>query len=108
MKKWAKKGCYFKSTTAFANFDHEFQMSRGETGIRAIANASGCSNYNAHHLTAEFDPVNKTYQMKQKGWRKKRLNVYWDAYHFQPWVYHELNNALLNMLCTMDDLNTAS
>ena len=25
--------------------------------------------------------------------------VYWDKVHFQPWVYEELNNLLLNVLC---------
>jgi hypothetical protein len=26
-------------------------------------------------------------------------NVFWDSVHYQPWVYEELNNVMLNVLC---------
>jgi len=29
----------------------------------------------------------------------ERRTVFWDAVHFQPWVYEELNNIMLNILC---------
>jgi hypothetical protein len=31
------------------------------------------------------------------------LTIFWDDMHFQPWVYKELNNLMLNVLCNAQD-----
>lgn len=33
----------------------------------------------------------------------EREAIFWDAVHFMPWVYEELNNLLLNVLCNAGD-----
>lgn len=30
---------------------------------------------------------------------KEMKNVYFDAAHFKPWVYEEMNNVLFNTIC---------
>ena len=33
---------------------------------------------------------------------RERKDVYTDLVHFMPWVYEEINNLLLNVLCNGD------
>lgn len=88
---WAKKGCYYKSTTATTDFLHDPIHSANEAVTRQVANAAGCTNYHLHHLTSEF--------AKMERYSEERDKFYVDFAHFQPWVYHEFNDVMLNMLC---------
>ena len=33
------------------------------------------------------------------GWHVQGLNMYWDANHFLPAMYENMNDLLFNMLC---------
>lgn len=35
-------------------------------------------------------------------------SIFWDSVHYMPWVYEELNNLLLNMLCNTAGGGTSS
>ena len=70
---------------------------------------SGCGYLDFGHLLQEFGhmPYAHPKPPKQKhgaihsGFAEASY-VYWDKVHFQPWVYEELNNFLLNVLCNAD------
>lgn len=36
--------------------------------------------------------------------KNQGLNLYWDQMHFLPFVYEELNDVLLNMLCSPENV----
>jgi hypothetical protein len=66
---------------------------------------AGCGYLDFAHLTQEFEsfkyahpppPMEENYTI----WNfRERNDIYWDSVHFMPWVYEELNNLLLNVLC---------
>lgn len=89
--------CFFKSTTAVApdaNAIAPIKNGKNELWERGpIRNAtyhSGCEYFDVFHLTEEFGNSER----ENKGW-----DIFTDGIHYQPWVYEELNNILLNVLC---------
>jgi hypothetical protein len=48
--------------------------------------------YDAAEATSDFE------QYKNKS-AVEYLEHYWDAVHFQPYIYNELNKLLLNQIC---------
>jgi hypothetical protein len=50
---------------------------------------AGCSFLDIAHVTEIFASLQTV----------ERTFVFWDALHYLPWVYEELNNVLLNVLC---------
>eukprot|EP00980_Cylindrotheca_fusiformis_P016585 scaffold4973_cov135-Cylindrotheca_fusiformis.AAC.3 len=91
MKGWARETCYYKSTTAGSGAIHRPIFSSKEAQIRQAAEEAGCRNYHLHHLTGQFAHLDHE--------KDGRDDIFVDEIHYQPWVYHELNNVLLNMLC---------
>lgn len=105
LSNWTGSGqgrCFYKSTTgsghheSLALHQHEIQ-----SDIRAEAASAGCSFLDFGHITKDFASI---YYHTGNGAVPKDLNlertdVYWDMVHFVPWVYEELNNVLLNVLC---------
>jgi len=80
--------CFFRSTTA--NVKSEEESDSWEHGtIRNATHDEGCEYLDVFHLTHAFsEPL-----------QQEHFNVFVDDYHYQPWVYEELNNMLLNVLC---------
>ena len=104
--------CFYKSTTqipAEENLkDDELDSDRINSGeldrwewgtIRNATYDSGCEYFDAYHLTRELG-------ITPKGTKDQRENTYTDKVHFQPWVYEELNNMLLNILCNEQSNNS--
>jgi len=89
--------CFYKSTTA-SNSGHEAKNEVWESGpIRNATRNAGCEYFDVHHLTKDF---------LKPPWREHSnqafidgTSAFTDLVHFQPWVYEELNNMLLNVLC---------
>ena len=104
---WAGNGtgrCFYKATTGgdtqyHARHEHEVNT------IQGLALSAGCSFLDYGHITRDFAslPFQLPYPPTQEGGNlsstQERLGIYWDKVHFYPWVYEELNNVLLNVLC---------
>jgi hypothetical protein len=89
--------CFFKSTTGCERTSDN-DLATWEHGvIRKASYAAGCEYLDATHLTAEFSTMLFSHPAKSNQF--ERSTVYWDAVHYQPWVYEELNNMLLNIMC---------
>ena len=92
--------CFYKSTTASGRYtednlrEHETQRS-----IRNEAVHAGCAFLDYGHVTSDFASLFYNYPTPPGGGGLERTDVYWDSVHFQPWVYEELNNIFLNVLC---------
>jgi hypothetical protein len=113
MYEWTGSGqgrCFFKGTTGSdrdtpRTREHEYRT------IQNIAVKSGCSFVDLGHVTSEFAPL---YFMRQRPRRqeggavfegREHELVYWDSVHYLPWVYEELNNFLLNVMCNNKGIN---
>lgn len=99
-----KGRCFFKSTTGSGSSTTSLlEQERG--AVRTETFLSGCSYLDIGHVTADFASVSHSHPQppKQKGGKisnfEERNSLYWDYVHFSPWVYEELNNVLLNILC---------
>jgi hypothetical protein len=78
--------CFFKTTTASTR---KSTIYAERSHVRDETLKAGCSFLDIAHVTgifASLQPVERTF-------------VFWDAVHYLPWVYEELNNVLLNVLC---------
>jgi hypothetical protein len=99
--------CYFKGSTAGSSgalgehLSHPEGHYAAETLVRKRAYKSGCGVYDLAHVTKSFTQyqwigdIGRTRCCKEE----EMDNVYADAVHFQPWVYEEFNQILLNVLC---------
>ena len=92
--------CLFKSTTASGrDTDQHLLQHENQPSIRNEAVNAGCSFLDYGHITSDFANLYWAFPLPPGGGGIERTDVYWDAVHFQPWVYEELNNVLLNVLC---------
>jgi len=81
--------CFFKTTNG-SKMAVESNLSTWENdNVRQPTLNAGCEYFDAYHLTEEFSTVPDD----------EHKIVFWDAVHYQPWVYEELNQMLLNILC---------
>lgn len=92
--------CFFRSTTG-SERSRDNNIEKIEYGaVRKIAYAAGCEYFDIAHITDEFSRM----LFKHPKPPRSRLSneyssIFWDAVHYVPWVYEELNNLMLNMLC---------
>jgi hypothetical protein len=101
---WTGTGrCFYKTTTAAPNSHRLFESE--STYIKDATFQAGCGLLDFGHLTDEFKllPFSHPPPLKEENdtiWNyRERTDVFWDSLHFTPWVYEELNNMLLNVLC---------
>jgi len=96
--------CFFKTTTASPDSKRGFRDEEMKT-VRDATIQSGCGIFDASHLTKAFYGLRQMHPQPPKQENGKLWNyrewssVFWDANHFTPWVYEELNNMFLNVLC---------
>ena len=96
--------CFFKTTTTSPHAERSFPHEEVKT-IRDATIKAGCGIFDASHLTKEFYGLPQMHppppkQENGKMWYYREWSsVFWDALHFNPWVYEELNNVFLNVLC---------
>ena len=108
-KKESPNRCFFKSTTACQRTRDKNLVSVEYGPIRAASYAAGCEYFDAAHLTDEFSMMlyPDYYKEGPENLIWEHNNIFWDSAHYQPWVYEELNNLLLNVLCNApNDENT--
>lgn len=95
----SKGRCYFRSSTGrFEGIrQHELQVM-----MEATAKA-GCGFIDVGHLLEDFNTLRYLHPgppgQEYGNIKIERDTIYWDSVHFNPWVYEELNNMLLNVLC---------
>jgi hypothetical protein len=104
-REWAGNDgrCFYKSTTASPTS----HLARGpETGyIKQLAFNVGCGFLDFAHLTQEFELLSYSHPLPPIAKNgtisdfRERSDIFWDSLHFVTWVYEELNNIMLNVLC---------
>jgi hypothetical protein len=86
--------CFFRSTSGCRKTFDEGHMEHEYNIARKAAYNVGCEYMDNGHLTKEFalflNGTNGTTEFSR---------IFWDEFHFEPWVYEELNNLKLNVLC---------
>jgi hypothetical protein len=106
MHQWVGDGngrCFFTATTA-SSVEASIHAYEREQ-IRPHAHRSGCSYLDFGHITFDFTAF--TFERnglpRMEGGKLneqyERSGIFWDSVHYMPWVYEELNNVLLNVLC---------
>lgn len=85
--------CFFKSTTGSARTSRR-SIKRERGPIQQETKSAGCSYLDFAQLTSEFGKI-----PDKEGAFPERKAIYIDEIHFRPWVYEELNNVLLNVIC---------
>ena len=88
--------CFGKGTTHSNPERNPTRRQWNDLG-RTQAVQAGCELYDLWPVTERFSSMD--YVPTAGGTQGERESVYWDAVHFQPWVYTELNNLLLNQVC---------
>lgn len=101
--------CFYRSTTASPQSGEQKIRTIEDGYVRQDTFDAGCSFLDFARITQPFEHLKFQNQhllrhKVQKGERRlsiaqERQSIYRDANHFQPWVYEELNNLLLNVLC---------
>jgi len=91
LKQFASDRCFYKTTTGSPRTNGIRPKELGM--VKTAAYGAGCEIFDVGHLTNEF------VELVEASPSTERKSVYWDAVHFQPWVYEEINNVLLNVLC---------
>ncbi len=82
--------CFYKTTTASQWIQGKNLTSHEDGPVRKAATDAGCEFYDVGHVTEEFGRTMNS---------SEHASVFWDGGHYVPWVYEELNNLLLNILC---------
>jgi hypothetical protein len=83
--------CFYKTTTSSPAIQGRNLTSHEDGPVRKAATNAGCDFYDVGHVTEEFGHI-----MRESP---DYASVFWDGFHYVPWVYEELNNLLLNILC---------
>lgn len=84
---------------------HPSNFSLLEKDIRHLGSKYSCESFDLSHVTSHFiDMLGSDYCVTNNStWnsnsRFKLTDIYIDRVHFQPWVYEEFNQILLNVLC---------
>lgn len=89
--------CFWRGTTASSR-------SRDEADVREAAFKKGCETFDAQLMTKAFEELlfKFPFPPAPEIALRERKDVYTDLVHFMPWVYEEVNNLLLNVLCNGD------
>jgi hypothetical protein len=99
--------CFWKGTTAGFNgavsavHQTPETFPTAERGVQDAAYSNGCGVFDLSRVTKDFTSFawNGDIGRPKCCGDSEMMNVYWDAVHFQPWVYEEFNQILLNVLC---------
>mmetsp|Transcript_54121 Transcript_54121/g.114988 ORF Transcript_54121/g.114988 Transcript_54121/m.114988 type:complete len:460 (-) Transcript_54121:207-1586(-) len=90
--------CFFRSTTGCERTRSNGINNYEYTTVRRATYDGGCEYVDVAHLTEEFSTLFYNHPPPARSGLEYG-SVFWDAVHYQPWVYEELNQVLLNILC---------
>jgi hypothetical protein len=98
--------CFFRSTTGSPK-SLKRNLEEHERGlVQTLAHRHGCSFLDFGRLTEDFARMEYREGNVNKASAslllQERSAIYWDNVHFLPWVYEELNNLQLNVLCNAE------
>lgn len=106
LKEWSGEGrCFYKTTTGCSKTFFDGFRDRELSAMTQATFDVGCGFFDAAHLTKEFSllmyshPIPPFEEHGRISNMRERGDVFWDAVHYVPWVYEELNNVFLNVLC---------
>jgi hypothetical protein len=97
--------CFYRTITAAPCYYDRNLPNREMMTMKEATFKAGCGMLDFAHLTKEFNLLgyHRDGPPKQDHgtiWNYREWeDIYWDNAHFNPWVYEELNNVLLNVLC---------
>lgn len=95
----SKSRCFFRTTSGCSRSLNDGHMEHEYNVARKAAYSVGCEYMDNGHLTQEFALLLFAHPQPPRNVMAEYLTVFWDAVHYQPWVYEELNNLMLNVLC---------
>ena len=95
--------CFYRSTTSCERMTKKDMGSYERNTIRSIAHIASCEFLDYNHITEAFGQFAYAHPKPDRNLDHERGSVFWDSVHYQPWVYEELNNLLLNVLCNVND-----
>lgn len=95
----SKSRCFFRTTSGCSRSLDDGHMEHEYNVARKAAYSVGCEYMDNGHLTQEFALLLFAHPQPPRNVMAEYLTVFWDAVHYQPWVYEELNNLMLNVLC---------
>jgi hypothetical protein len=95
--------CFFRSTTGSAK-SLKANLEEHERGlVQSLTHQHGCNFLDFGRLTEDFARIEyregQVDRASASFLLQERNSIYWDNVHFMPWVYEELNNMQLNVLC---------
>lgn len=89
LSNFTRERCFYKTTTGCGRTPP--RLKHEKENLHDIVLESGCEWYDIGELTTDFSGLNNSLPDYK--------NHFWDSVHYQPWVYEELNNFLLHILC---------
>jgi len=97
--------CFYRTTTECERSTKRSLGDHERKDVYEVTNAANCEFFDVNHITKEFGLFQWSHPPPDRNLMDERQTVLWDAVHYQPWVYEELNNLLLNVLCNAKDRN---
>ena len=91
--------CFYKSTTGCPRSRKDGIGEHEYGAVRSATFDAGCEYMDVAHLTEEFAHFLYAHPPPPGNVMSEHDTIFWDLVHYQPWVYEELNNLLLNVLC---------
>ena len=88
--------CFYRSSTSCGRMTKKNIRNYEHNTICLIAHTVNCEYLDYNHLTEAFGHFDFAYLEPDRNISYESKSVFWDALHYQPWVYKELNNLLLN------------
>lgn len=95
----SRSRCFFRTTSGCSRSLDDGHMEHEYNVARKAAYSVGCEYMDNGHLTHEFALLLFAHPQPPRNVMAEYLTVFWDSVHYQPWVYEELNNLMLNVLC---------
>jgi hypothetical protein len=106
LKEWSGEGrCFYRTTTGCSRSSSAWFRDHELAAMKEPTFNVGCGFFDVAHLTREFSLLLYRHPMPPNEEHgtisniRERGNVFWDAVHYIPWVYEELNNMFLNVVC---------
>jgi hypothetical protein len=101
--------CFYKSSTQSPrSFDRHYMRPKQEWDrVFVQTMLAGCMYLDFAHLTEMFGELAyikskllNSENGKYNNWEEFD-STFWDEVHYMPWIYEELNNVMLNVLCNV-------
>ena len=91
--------CFYRTTTQCERTKKNSLGDHERNDVYEVTNTANCEFFDVNHITEEFGLFQFSHPQPDRNLMDERKTIFWDAVHYQPWVYGEINNLWLNVLC---------